>query len=72
MTETTNSPVTIHVRFSANGSVTEIGERPSGMAAQDWFDRLTRAFGTSYQGLSGGRAIFRAERSELDALKTLQ
>lgn len=72
MTEATEDVVTIHVRFAPNGAVTEIGERPSELAEQDWFDRLTGAFGTSYQPLSGGRAIFRAGRSELDALKAPQ
>ena len=31
----------IHVRFAPDGSVTEIGERPASLTAQQWFDRLS-------------------------------
>jgi hypothetical protein len=61
--------VVIHVRFAPNGSVTEIGERPEALAAQAWFDLLSNRAGGSYQGLSGGRALFRLPREALDALK---
>ena len=59
----------IHVRFSTDGSVTEIGERPGGTGAQEWFDRLIGRVGNGYQPLSGGRAVFRIPRAEIDALK---
>jgi hypothetical protein len=59
----------IHVRFSPDGSVTEIGERPAGASAQAWFDRLIGRTGNGYQPLSGGRAVFRIPRAEVDSLK---
>jgi len=64
-----NTRVIIHVRFSPDGTVTEIGERPPATAAQDWFNRLSDKVGMSYQALSGGRGVFRLERADLDALK---
>lgn len=64
--------VLIHVRFSPDGSVTEIGERPAAESAQAWFNRLTDRAGMRYQPLSGGRGLFRLRRDEVDALKTTQ
>jgi len=61
--------VLIHVRFSPDGSVTEIGERPTAESAQAWFNRLTDSAETGYQPLSGGRGLFRLSRDEVDALK---
>lgn len=61
--------VMIHVRFAPDGSVTEIGERPSGASPQQWFDRLSDAGDTHYQPLSGGRGVFRATRDKVDGLK---
>ncbi len=59
----------INVRFAPDGSVTEIGERPASISAQDWFNRLSTEAGTLYQALSGGRGVFRVERAQVDALK---
>ena len=67
MSETT---VVIHVRFAPDGSVTEIGERPEGVTAQLWFNRLSDDAQFNYQALSGGRGVFRLERGVVDALKT--
>ncbi len=64
-----NPPTMIHVRFSPDGSVTEIGERPPGLSAQAWFNRLCDKAGTAYQPLTGGRGVFRVARDEVDALK---
>jgi hypothetical protein len=61
--------VLIHVRFSADGTVTEIGERPAAAPRQGWFDLLSDRIGESYQPLSGGRAVFRVARETLDGLK---
>lgn len=66
-----SSDVVIHVRFAPDGAVMEIGERPSGVPAQDWFNRLSDGAGDAYQSLSGGRGVFRLARSRVDALKTL-
>lgn len=62
--------VMIHVRFAPNGSVTEIGERPTALSAQDWFNLLTRSTTDRYQILSGGRALFRLPRAQVDQLKS--
>ena len=65
-----NNLVMIHVRFAPDGSVTQIGERPPATPAQDWYDRLSVKAGMSYQALSGGRGVFRLQRSDVEALKT--
>ena len=62
--------VLIHVQFSPDGTVTDIGERPQTAAPQSWFNQLAVRFGEAYQPLSGGRGLFRLARSEVDALKT--
>ena len=64
-----NGLVMIHVRFSPDGSVTEIGERAPGSSAQNWFNRLSNGAGASYRPLSGGRGLFRLPRDALDGLK---
>ncbi|MBY0579640.1 MAG: hypothetical protein K2P57_11405 [Burkholderiales bacterium] len=61
--------VMIHVRFATDGSVNEIGERPSGASAQTWFNHLSRNTLNCYEALSGGRGIFRIARDQVDALK---
>lgn len=65
-----NDQVMIHVRFAPNGTVTEIGERPAALSAQDWFNLLTRATTDNYEALSGGRALFRLPRAQVDQLKS--
>lgn len=67
-----NGGLLIHVRFSPDGTVTEIGERPEGTPAQTWFNVLSQKAGMSYQPLSGGRGIFRVTREQVDAWKTAQ
>ncbi len=62
--------VMIHVRFAPNGGVTEIGERPASLSAQDWFNLLSDYAGMSYQALSGGRGLFRLTRVETETLKS--
>lgn len=65
-----NEKVMVHVRFAPNGTVTEIGERPSALSAQDWFNLLSRSTTDCYESLSGGRALFRIPRPQLDQLKS--
>lgn len=62
--------VLVHVRFSPDGTVTEIGERPSASTPQQWFDRLSEACKAHYEPLSGGRGVFRETRASIDALKS--
>jgi hypothetical protein len=59
----------IHVRFAPDGSVTEIGERPTSLTAQEWFNRLSDKAAASYRSLSGGRGVFRLERAQIETLK---
>jgi len=65
-----SNQVMIHVRFAPNGTVTEIGERPSALTAQAWFNLLTSTTQDNYEALSGGRALFRLSRAEVDQLKS--
>jgi hypothetical protein len=65
-----NAPVMIHVRFSPDGTVVEISERPASAKPQAWFDLLSNKAAMSYQPLSGGRGVFRVAREEVDAWKT--
>ncbi len=67
-----NDKVMIHVRFAPDGTVTEIGERPSALTAQAWFNRLSDGAGDGYQTLSGGRGLFRLPRERIDTLKSTQ
>jgi len=39
----------IHLRFAPDGSVTEIGERPASLTAQQWFDRLSDKHAMDFQ-----------------------
>lgn len=64
-----NEQIMIHVRFAPNGTVTEIGERPSAASAQDWFNHLTQTTTNCYESLSGGRGLFRLPRERLNAAK---
>jgi hypothetical protein len=66
MDETT---IMVHVRFSPDGMVVEIGERPHWAEAQEWFNVLSNRMADTYESLSGGRGVFRAARAELDSLK---
>jgi hypothetical protein len=65
----TETKVLIHVRFAPNGAVTEIGERPPTLTAQDWFNMLSMRAGGNYQSLAGGRGIFRLMRGEIAAFQ---
>lgn len=59
----------IHVRFAPDGTVTEIGARPAGVTAQQWFNRLTEQAGTHYAALSGGRGLFRLPPGLVDSVR---
>lgn len=66
----TSTDCLIHLRFNPNGTVFEIGERPAGIEAQEWFNYLSRHTLNCYQALSGGRGLFRLPRTEVEALKS--
>lgn len=61
--------VVIHVRFAPNGTVMEIGERPSAVGAQEWFNHLSKNTLNCYQTLSGGRGVFRLPKELLSTAK---
>jgi hypothetical protein len=65
----TDKSLIIHVRFNPDGSVLEIGERPTSLTGQQWYEKLCHAFGSSYEALSGGRGVFRVSPDELSATK---
>ena len=52
-----------------DGTVTEIGARPAGVTAQQWFNRLTEHAGTHYAALSGGRGLFRLPAGKADSVR---
>ncbi|WP_395666752.1 hypothetical protein [Methylocella sp.] len=64
----------LHVRFAPDGTVMEIGERPAGLGAQAWFERLSNLPNVHFEALSGGRGVFRLSTDEFEAVKaaTLQ
>jgi len=62
------SEVTIHVRFSPDGTVSEIGARPAGATPQEWFSTLSANCGGSFRAMSGGRGIFRVAAEKLGDL----
>jgi hypothetical protein len=65
----TTNAIVIHVRFAPDGSVTEIGERPASLTAQQWFDRLSNKYAMDFQALSGGRGVYRVDAEKVEALK---
>lgn len=66
----TTKAIIIHVRFAPDGTVTEIGERPAGLSAQQWCDGLSEKAGSVFEALSGGRGVFRLSPEEISALKS--
>jgi hypothetical protein len=65
-----NNQIMIHVRFAPNGTVSSIGERPATLSEQDWFNLLASSTTDSYETLSGGRALFRLPKQQVDQLKS--
>ena len=61
--------VMLHVRFSPDGTVVEISERPEPNSAQAWFDWISLNAPDAYQALSGGRGVFRIAREKLEELR---
>jgi hypothetical protein len=61
--------IMLHVRFSPDGTVAEISERPEPNSAQAWFDWISLNVPNAYQALSGGRGVFRIPRDKLDELR---
>ncbi|MFY9629116.1 MAG: hypothetical protein WAK03_13330 [Methylocystis sp.] len=59
----------IHVRFAPDGTVSEIGERPASLSAQQWFNTLSAKFAMDFESLSGGRGVYRIAAEDIEALK---
>ena len=62
--------VIIHARFSPDGTIVEISERPAALTPQDWFNFLSYNEGDHYQALSGGRGVFRVSRPRVGELES--
>lgn len=65
----TEAKILIHVSFNPDASVRSIGEKPTTVSEDEWFKRLNDKAGDAYQGLAGGRGVFRLDRGRLEALK---
>ena len=65
-----NDEMMIHVRFAPDGSVVTIGERPSELSTQEWFNLLASSTIDCYETLSGGRALFRLPKLQVEQLKS--
>lgn len=65
----TEAKILIHVSFNPDASVRSIGEKPATVSEDEWFKRLNDKAGDAYQGLAGGRGVFRLDRGRLEALK---
>ena len=65
-----NDQIMIHVRFSPDGTVSSIGERPATLSEQDWFNLLASSTTDSYETLSGGRALFRLPKQQVEQMKS--
>jgi len=64
--------VVVHVRFASDGTVAEIGERPSDLTPQQWFDRLSDGLsGEAYRTYAGGRGVFKTVREQIESLKAV-
>ena len=61
------SDVTIHVRFAADGTISEISARPGSVTPQTWFNALSASFGTSFRALTGGRGVFVVAAEQISA-----
>jgi hypothetical protein len=65
-----NEEMMIHVRFAPDGTVVKIGECPSELSTQQWFNLLASSTTDSYETLSGGRALFRLPKQQVEQLKS--
>jgi len=61
--------VVVHGRFAPNGTVMELGERPTGLTPQEWFNFLSVNASDAYKTLAGSRITFTLTRGRLDTLK---
>ncbi|MGY3452673.1 hypothetical protein ACVILH_005015 [Bradyrhizobium sp. USDA 4353] len=60
--------VLIHVRFFPNSDINMIGEKPAGLTANQWYERLLDVARPHYQTFAGGRGFFRIPRPCFEAI----
>ncbi|GLH75446.1 hypothetical protein SSBR45G_03540 [Bradyrhizobium sp. SSBR45G] len=60
--------VLIHVRFFPNSDINTIGEKPAGLTANQWYERLLDMARPHYQTFAGGRGFFRIPRPCFEAI----
>ncbi|NPU64029.1 hypothetical protein HL667_03360 [Bradyrhizobium sp. 83012] len=60
--------VLIHVRFFPNSAINSIGEKPAGLTADQWYERLLEVARPHYQTFAGGRGFFRIPRPCFEAI----
>ncbi|MGC2776028.1 MAG: hypothetical protein WA418_10385 [Bradyrhizobium sp.] len=60
--------VLIHVRFFPNSDINSIGEKPAGLTANQWYERLLQLARPHYQTFAGGRGFFRIPRPCFEAI----
>jgi hypothetical protein len=63
------SEIIIHASYHPNGTIKAIGECPSNLTSQQWFNLLSTKIPHAGQPLAGGRHIFRVSAKDLEALK---
>ncbi|MFG1479744.1 hypothetical protein V5F53_13940 [Xanthobacter sp. V4C-4] len=61
--------IIIHARFSPDGTVVEISQRPTALTPQAWFNHLADNAANVYQALAGGRGVFRLDATQLAEFK---
>ncbi|XUM21192.1 hypothetical protein ACRAVF_28055 [Bradyrhizobium oligotrophicum S58] len=60
--------VLIHVRFFPNSDINSIGEKPAGLTANEWYERLLDMARPHYRTFAGGRGFFRIPRPCFDGI----
>jgi hypothetical protein len=68
--EMAEGEIVIHGRYAQDGTILEIGERPEGVSAQQWFNLLCVKVPEAAKPLAGGRIVFRVSSPELATLKS--
>jgi hypothetical protein len=61
--------IVIHARYTADGRIEEISERPESLTHQQWFNFLCKAVPFAAKPLAGGRMVFRLPIVDLEKLK---
>lgn len=65
---TSMTDVLVHVRYSPDGEIFSIGEKPERLSPKQWLQHLLATASPHYQTLAGGRGFFRIPRDTFEAL----